>query len=369
MKITIDATAAAKEQRTGVEESCLQIIEALKKVVSREDKVVLCVKNRPGGDLVKLPPNWRIKVLHWPFSKLWSQLRLSFYFLFHFPDVFFAPSQLVPLLSPRRIVTIVHDSAFLVYPNFYNFLGCQYLKWMNKRVVKNSARIITATEFNKRELEHFYGQKVSDKTVVVPLAGKPIKKNNYFDPRKLGITKHYILYIGRLESKKNTAQLVKIYSLVREKYDAQLVLCGKPGVGYDEVRTQIDLSPYKDEIFELGYLEEKEFTGLLKHAAVFVFPSLYEGFGLPILEAMACGVPVVCSGIDALREIGGSGALYADPDTREFADHIIKIGTDPEEHKKMRSAGRARAAEFTWEKTATGIYEVLRVVGKKAKKG
>lgn len=360
MIIGIDASHANKENRTGVEESCFQIIQSLKKTIPRGDQVILFSKSPLIGPLAKLPPNWKSKVLHWPFSKLWSQCRLSLHLLFHKPDIFFAPGQLVPFFAPKQTVAIIHDSAFMVYPEVYRFFGRQYLKWMNRRIIKKSAKIITSSTFNKRELDRLYGSKASEKTFVVPFAAKPLEESGPFEPRKMGLNKPYILYVGRLETKKSTGQLIEAFTVVKEKFNAQLVLCGKPGLGYKKIAEKIKQSLYQEDILNLGYVDEKKVSGLLKHATVFVFPSLYEGFGLPLLEAMSVGIPTVAADLESLREVGGEAAVYADPyDTKTFADQIIKLATNTAERKKLQATGPARAALFSWDKTAAGVYEVF----------
>lgn len=362
MILGIEASHANKKIRTGVEEYCFQIIQHLKKVIPPSEQVILYSNTKLNPELAAdLPGHWKVKVLHWPFGKLWTQIRLSLRFLFRKPQVFFSPGQLLPKFCPRQTVTMVHDSAFLVYPKAYRFWGRQYLKWMNKRIIRNSAVILTSSEFNRKELGKYYGLSVSKKIAVVPLAGGSLPDPGDFDPAKCGISKPYVLFIGRIETKKNTRQLIQAFTVAKQTSDLQLVLVGKPGVGYKAIKKEINSSPYKEDIITLGYVNRPVVTGLLKKAVVFVFPSIYEGFGLPVLEAMSVGAPVIAADIESLREVGGSSAIYVDPwDTKAFSDAITHLSTDSGEQIRYSHEGRERAVLFSWEKTAQATWEVIK---------
>jgi glycosyltransferase involved in cell wall biosynthesis len=255
---------------------------------------------------------------------------------------------------------MIHDSAFMVYPNAYSFLSRSYLKKMNKNIIEKSSMIITSTEFNKKEQGRIYGVPAAKKTVVIPIAFQPLIPPANFNPGDLGITKKYILSIGRLETKKNTKQLIDVFSVVKQSTDVQLVLVGRPGVGYGAVKKAIKQCAYPEDIVRFDYLEKDQLAGVLKNASVFVFPSLYEGFGLPILEAFSLGVPVVSSNIEALQEIGAGAAYYVDPlDTGSMSEAITKIVGDTGEQIKFSQKGRERVSLFSWEKTARLTWEAI----------
>ena len=361
MLIGIEAAHANKLHRTGVEGYCYHLIQALKKTIPSTDTVIL-YSNKPLIEgLRDLPPNWKVKILHWPFSKMWNQIRLSIHFLFRRnPDIYFSPGQILPAICPKVSVTMIHDSAFMVYPKAYGFWSRFYLKKMNQKIIDKSSLLITSTEFNKRELQRLYGVQAGKKTQVIPIAFQPLVAPANFKPADLGVTKKYLLTIGRLETKKNTKQLVEVFSVIRQTIDAQLVLVGKPGVGYSAIKKAINQSPYKEDIIRFDFLEKEQLSGLLKNASVFVFPSIYEGFGLPLLEAFSLGVPVVSSNIEALQEIGGAAAYYVDPlDTAAMAEAILKIINNPGEQIKLAHEGRERAAFYSWEKTAKLTWDAI----------
>ncbi len=376
MLIGIEATHANQADRTGVEEYCWQMIQEFKKIIPSSVRVVLYSDQPLRGELGLLPQNWQVKVLSWPFKKGWSQVRLSLEFLFYPPDVFFAPGQLVPLICPKQTVVMIHDSAFLVFPNAYNFLGRQYLKLMNKLILRKAKLIIASSEFNKRELLRLYGKKIENKIKVVPLAYDDKRfviarseatwlRRSVDMLRKYHIMKPYIISIGRLEEKKNTKRIVEAFNLIKSQLrtpnsELQLVLIGKPGVGYEEIKAEIERSPDRENIIHPGYVSPEDLPTLLSAAEAFVFPSLYEGFGIPLLEAMASGCPVVTSRGSALEEVGGNAAVYVDPSSVEdIAKAIETILSNKEKKEQMVEAGLTRVKQFSWEKTADKTWQEI----------
>ncbi len=366
MIIGIDASHANKVQRTGVEEYCFQIIQEFKKIIPSDVRVVLFSPTPLLSELSELPANWEIKILRWPFKKLWSQFRLA-YELWHSPvDIYFSPGQLLPFFSPENSVVTVHDSAFEACPKAYNFWGRQYLKWMNRLIVKKAKLILTSTKFNKSELLRYYGHMFEEqkdlfgKIKVIPLAYNN-KKFNLEQAAAINSFGQYILSVGRLEEKKNTKAIVEAFDLLKTKLtDLKLVLVGSPGAGYDQVKNAINSSEHKKDIIELGFVDNV--VGILKSAQVFVFPSLYEGFGIPILEAMAVGVPVVVSDIEVFREVGGDAIIYS-TNTQDMADKILRLISDVDFRQRQVGLSLELSKEFNWHKTACLSAQQLALLG------
>jgi len=370
MILGIEASHAAKPQRTGVEEVCRQVILALQKIVPPEVRVVL-YSHVPSGDLFgQLPPNWQEKVLLWRPKKLWSQIRLARELRKNPPDIFFAPGQLLPFFLPRSLQTAVylHDSAFKVVPKTYKFWGRQYLKLMNRWIVRRANLIITSTEFNKAELKKYYGARAAQKTQIAPLAYDRERYHSnvpVFSPieleQKFKITKPYLIYVGRIEDKKNAATIVEAFDAARVKLDFQLVLAGKPGYGYVEhIKPKIESSPFKQDIKELGWTASEDLPRLLRSARALVFPSRYEGFGLPVLESMAVGTPVIVSGIPALREVGGGAASYVESqNSADLAQKMAESLVDSPARVSQINLGLERIKLFSWETTARAVYAAL----------
>lgn len=367
MIIGIEATHANNSHRTGVENYCFEVIQALKYVIPSAHEVVLYSNKPLSGGLEILPNHWRETILKWPFKKLWSQIRLSREFLRSAPDIFFAPGQLVPLISPRYSVVTVHDSAFRAYSHAYHFWGRKYLHWMNTRIVQKASVIITPSEFSKQELKKYYS--VNDlKIRVIP---EGYNKNLYYRNQyslegiknllsRFSITKPYLLTIGRLEEKKNTVRIVRAFNTIKQLFDYQLILVGKPGVGYNNIKEEINKSPYRSDIKEVGFVSNREVALFLQQAQVFLFPSLYEGFGLPVLEAMAVGCPVVASLGNSLEEVGGGAALYAHPlRVDDIAQKAVYLLQNEHVRKQKIMLGLERVKLFSWKRTAEEIYQVF----------
>jgi len=255
MLIGIEASHANKKQRTGVEQVCFHLIQELKNIIPSSERVVLYSNTPLAGDLAKLPENWSVKVLKWPFFKGWSQIRLSWEFLFNKPDVFLAPGQLVPLISPKKTISIVHDSAFRALPNLYWWASRWYLHLMNKLICKKSSLIITPSQFSKDELLKYYNFPAEKIKVVAWGYEKNIFNSKVAQfsqdelKQKYKITKPYIISVGRLETKKNTQNIIKSFNILRKGgQDLQLFLVGAGGVGWDVIKQEIDNSEYKKDI-------------------------------------------------------------------------------------------------------------------------
>jgi len=365
MFLAIEATHANKEQRTGVEQVCWHLINNLKKEIPSDWRVVLYSNKPLLGRLADLPANWSTKILSWPLKKGWSQTRLFYQLWRDRPDIFLAPGQLVPIFCPFKTITIIHDCAWKAFPQAYGLLSRIYLERMNKLIVKNSHLIITPTEFGRQELHQYYKFPL-EKIKVIPWGFDA----NKFKPAKFELSRFekfkinqpYLLFVGRLEEKKNVNGIIKAFEILRSQYrrDLDLVLVGRPGVGYEQINQLINKSLFKKNIIKLGWVKEDDLPILYSSAQAFVFPSLYEGFGLPILEAMACGCPVVTARQNSLLEVGGQSAIYIDnSDPAQMARKIEELLAKSDLRQQMINSGLKTAKLFSWQKTAQALTLLL----------
>lgn len=381
MVIGIDASRANKKNKTGVEWYSYYLIQELKKLnEARDFKFILYTPEELKGDLNILPKNWRVKILKWPVKYLWTQIRLAQEVIFNPPDILFIPSHALPIFcSPRyirrlvkktdRIKTVItlHDLGFERFPQTYSFYQRIYLRFVYKWAVRYASKVITISEFTKKELIDLY--KADPQKIEVVYLGydssifQPIDDKKQIDQilEKYKIKKPYILYVGRLEKKKNITNLIKAFREISNiQYSAssiKLVLAGQPGYGYNKIKYQI--SKIKN-LIEIGYVNHQDLPYLYAGAECFVYPSLYEGFGLPILEAMASGCPVVASNTSSIPEIGGEAILYFRPESpEEIVKAILKIIKDREFREMLVQKGIEQVKRYSWQKCAKETFKIL----------
>lgn len=376
MIIGIDATRANFEVKTGIEWYAWHLIENLKKInisdQAGESVQFVLYSNKPlTGDLAKLPKNWQSKVLHWAPGRLWTQVRLSFEMLINPPDVLFVPSHVFPIIHPKKTVMTVHDVAAMRFPDAYTGFQKWYTLWAAKFAVKHLWKIIVPSVFTKRELLTLRGlnsSKENNIQIVYHGIDKSFKKVTNATKIEQIFTKYnlknkYFLSIGRLEYKKNTHRIIAAFNEFcdkskTEKYD--LVLIGSSGYGETKIEKIIQDSSYSDRIIKLGTVAQEDMVYLLNAASIFVYPSLYEGFGLPILEAMSCGVPVIASTGSCLEEIGQDACLFVDPENvSSIADGMTVLIHDQDLRQQKIERGLVVIKKYAWEKCASETLKLL----------
>lgn len=264
----------------------------------------------------------------------------------------------------------VYDMAYKVHPET---IGNKTLKMLNQNLENSCKRadcIITISEFSKNEIIKYLNVS-SDKITVIPCAvdhgiyNEVLTFEDFFSIKeKYNITGEYFFYLGTLEPRKNIERLVDAYAILNKRYNEvpYLVLSGKNGWNYDNIYKKIKDYKLEKKVIFTGYVEPDEAVILLKGAFAFVFPSIYEGFGMPPLEAMACGVPVITSNITSLPEVVQDAGYLVDPfSVEDIFDAMVKILSEPEYRERLKQKGLKRAKEFTWRRSA----ELLRKVYEK----
>ncbi|MFC1511043.1 glycosyltransferase family 4 protein [Candidatus Margulisiibacteriota bacterium] len=271
-------------------------------------------------------------------------------------DVFHGTNFMSPFLSSVSSVITIHDLSFLLYPESQPLIRRLYRKLLPLSV-KGARKIIVPSQIVKDEVIKYYG--VAGSKIAVTPEGVSSEFKVVGDKDKLssvrqryGLPEKFILYVGTLEPRKNVAKLIEAFRMLKDKEPGiKLVIVGKKGWLFQKMAEQ-------DVIFT-GYVPAKDLPAVYNLAEVFVFPSLYEGFGLPVLEAMACGVPVVTSNVSSLPEVAGEAALLANPNSAEaIAEQVLKLLKDPSLRESMINKGLARAKLFTWEKCARETLKV-----------
>lgn len=270
----------------------------------------------------------------------------------------------------KKVITI-HDLTFLKYPHYIDTVVKQYVKRIQK-CISFVDLILTVSQSTKQDIIEYMGVN-PDKIHVTPLATcldqyltlpslHNITSNH---PYAQYFNQPYILFVSTIEPRKNIINLIKAFEHLKQKYklDHQLILIGKKGWKYTETFMMIDNSPYKNQIHHLSYLSTETVALFYKNADVFVYPSFYEGFGLPILEAMSFGVPVVTSNTSSLPEVAGDSALKIDPtQPLEIAEAIYQIIDDRELRNNLIKKGLERINLFSWQKTAQLTLEAYQSI-------
>ncbi|HVN32440.1 MAG TPA: glycosyltransferase family 1 protein [Thermoanaerobaculaceae bacterium] len=281
-------------------------------------------------------------------------------------DVFFAPNFFVPrrhLAAVRSLVPTVHDLAFLRLPNTVQRETLDNLNRHLPGVLFAADALIAVSAATAGDLEGVAG--VSARRVHVIHEGVD---PSFFTPHPkppFGLPARYLLFVSTLEPRKNVVNLLEGFARAAAAgYPGELLLVGRWGWHTESAQQALECSPVRDRIRHLDYLDREALNGVMRGAEALVFPSLLEGFGLPVVEAMACGVPVIVSRASSLPEVAGEAGLYVDPACpAEIASAIVRLASDPDLRDTLASAGRERARHFRWEETARATAAVLRRAG------
>lgn len=369
MLIGINATAAFKHPRCGVEEYSYQLIKHLTMLPQvQEHRFFLYVPKNLYETVARsenffwqnLPKNFTLKPLSFPI--MWTQIRLSCQMLFNPPEVLFIPVHVLPLVHPKNSIVTVQGLEYEYYPEMYPVYHLKYLRWSTKYAVRRAKKVLAASESTKNDLMKFYQVPVDKIEVVYHGFVLPESFGNQKTERSLRGPKPYLLYLGRIELKKNIAGLIKAFEILKKNYQIphELVLAGADGYGAENLKFQIQNSRFKNDIILTGYLNEREKERFLQNADLFLFPSFYEGFGLPILEAQSYEVPVVTSSISSMPEVAGQAAILVDPhDSESIAQGIYLLLNNKSLRDKLINQGLVNLKRFSWQKCAQKTLKAL----------
>jgi len=282
-------------------------------------------------------------------------------------DLFHATEHLLPPLSSIRTVFTLHDLIFLFHPETHKPLNRWFLTLMMPRFLQAADAIIAVSECTKRDAIRFYNIPEEKITVIYEGVSSRFRPA---DPKtvqaiqdKYGLPERFILYVGTIEPRKNLTALLEAYAELRRRLEPPpgLVFTGKKGWLYEGFFRRLRELGLEDKVTFTGYVPDEDLPALYSAATVFAFPSLYEGFGLPPLEAMACGTPVITSSASSLPEVVGEAGILVDPyDVGGLVRAMKRVLMDEGKRKEMRGKGLRQAARFSWEKTARETLKVYR---------
>ncbi|HAU66247.1 MAG: AprM [Candidatus Uhrbacteria bacterium GW2011_GWF2_39_13] len=367
----IDALSANMQKRTGVENYSRSLIQALKNhPLQNDERVVLYSLFPLDEELNKFPQGWSSKILSWFLKRGWMPVRMSWEMIRHAPTVLFVPGQALPFFCPRKVLTTIHDIAFVRRPDLYQPAVRKRLMRMTKQALKKATRLLVPSQTTRDDLIELY--KVNpDRVVVVPLAADTTLYRPYTQQeaapvlQKYRLGTNFFLVVGRLEKKKNITTLIRAFELFKSRRGIgdpfELVFAGEPGYGYEKMKPYFDLSSVKSHIRQLGFIPDEDLAPLMSQATAYLFPSWYEGFGIPSLEAMASGTPVLASSIAVHKEVIVDAGMFIPPGESEaWAQAMAEIVHNTVLRTDLITKGKERVKNFSWEKTAQQTWDVLR---------
>lgn len=369
MRVGVDASRTTARWRTGTEGYSLRLIGELLRLGHGHEFRLYFNQPPPAG---LLPAGGELRVI--PSPRLWTHLRLSWEMLLRPPDVLFVPAHVLPLIHPRRSVVTVHDLGYHYYPEAHTAFQNTYLNWSTRYNARSAARVVADSQSTRRDLIRLCGTSPGKIAVIYP--GRDESLAPVTDPGiqegvrvRYGLTGRYLLYVGTLHPRKNLVRLVDAFAgaLPDLEPELQLVLAGRKGWLYDTILQRVRQLGLQGRVLFPGYVPSEDLPALLSGASAFLFPSLYEGFGFPVLEAMACGVPVICSNTSSLPEVAGDAALLVDPlDTAALSGAIRRLVGEEPLRLTLVERGQRQVTRFSWSQCARQVLEVLEEVGSEA---
>ncbi len=370
MRIGIDAHAIGS-QSTGNETYIKNLILALAEIDRFNEYVLFFTRPEVARQWEGRFPNVRVQLIrpHTPYARIPVSFPLAMYRagvdLIHVQYT-------APPFCHKPIVVTIHDLSFEHFPQFFTPRERFFFRRTIPHTARRAAKVLTVSEYSRRDIINTY-RLPPEKVVVTPNGVgpefKPTRDMGRLQAvrRKYGIERPYLLSVGNLQPRKNLARLIKAYSQLREMVEDfrhQLVIVGKRAWLHRNILHEAHRSRYAEDVVFTGYVPEDDLPALYSGATVFLYPSIFEGFGLPVLEAMACGTPVITSNSSSLPEVVGEAGLMVDPyDEDAWVRTILRVVEDRQLWGELAERSVRRAARFSWRRTAELTLAVYREVG------
>jgi glycosyltransferase involved in cell wall biosynthesis len=364
MHIAINAHLLAHTRsfrRAGVSHYIEQLLQHLARVDQTNQYTIFTTRGLDAAAL-GLPPHFTIQPSRFPTINPrvripWEQFLAPLILRQQRADLFHGTLNVVPLACPVPSVVTIHDLAFIRFPYTFRSYNRTYLDLATRVSVRRATRILAVSEHTRREVVGLLGVP-AERVVVTPNAARvhfhpPAAEALAAFRTRHSLPEQFVLYVGTLEPRKNLTTLLDAYAQIARQSAVPLLVGGGKGWMYDAVFARLEALGLRDRVHFVGYLDEEELPLWYAAARLFVFPSLYEGFGMPPLEAMACGTPVVTSNSSSLPEVvGDAGLMVAPMDVDALADAIMRLLSDEALHADLRERGLRRAQQFAWHTTA-----------------
>jgi glycosyltransferase involved in cell wall biosynthesis len=360
-RVGIDASRVTSTSPTGTEGYSYHLLRSLLPKLRNEYEITLYYRQTPSNIIF---PDVHRKVM--PFPRLWTHLRLSWEMVRHRPDMLFVPAHVLPVIHPHKSLVTVHDVGFRYFPDAHLPLQRIYLNLSTRWNVKKATHIAADSSATREAIMREYNVPLEKISVVYPGYDSNLQpttdKRILSDMRsRYGIKGDYVLHIGRIHPRKNLARLFNAFvKLLSEYPDLQLVLAGPVGWRTASLFTKIQENDLGDHVVFPGYVAEVDKSAIISGARILGYPSLYEGFGFPVLEAQACGTPVLTSSTSSLPEVAGDGALIVDPEDEDaISNGLKKLMTDDDLRVSCVEKGYQNLLRFSWDKTADRIKKII----------
>jgi glycosyltransferase involved in cell wall biosynthesis len=371
MNIWIDGKEANVLQRLG---SSQVAFELLKNIYAQDEKnnYTILLSGKPLSDLPKERPLWKYKILR-P-GRLWTRIAVPVYY--HLakvkPDVIFSPTHYIPQFIEAKRVPVIFDLAFLHFPQMFKKDDLYKLTNWTKSSILKSTHIITISESSKADILNTYKVPANKVTVAYPgyddEVFKVVKDQEKAEDilKKYQISGDYIIYIGTIQPRKNIIRLIRS---VKKINDLKLVIAGKirgkgkQGWMNQEILEEPKKLGIEDRVIFTDFVPTEELPYLISGSKAFVLPSLWEGFGIPVVEAMACGIPIITSNVSSLPEVVGEAGLLVNPESETQIEQAIRLlVTDKKLHNKLSKKALEQSKKFSWVKMAKEVIKVLESV-------
>ncbi len=365
MLIGIDASRAVTGKRTGTEAYAYQLIRSLIELTEGQgDQLRLYFNQAPAADL--FPRSSHVEYCLIPMARVWTHVRLGRELNRHTPDIFFTPAHVIPFMYRGASVATVHDLGYHYFPEAHSRSQLAYLKVSTRSNGRISRKIIADSKATKADLINFYDLDPGKIDVIYPGIDprlQPITDETKLEAvrQKYQIRAPYLLFISTLQPRKNLVRLIQAYAASGLAHE--LVLAGRQGWRSKPILAAISqLEPaIRQRVRLTGFVADDDKGALISGATALLYPSLYEGFGFPLLEGQSCGIPVIAANTSSLPEIAGEGALMVDPqDTTALTVAMRLLVEDIGLQAELRQKGFLNTRRFSWGKTAAKVLRTLK---------
>jgi glycosyltransferase involved in cell wall biosynthesis len=376
MRIAVNAIFLQKELLEGYGHYAKEVLSRL--VQQHPEHEFIFLFDRPYDPSFVFGPNVKPLVVgpaarHAAAFKYWYDVKAPLALRAFKPDVWIQPYGFCSLTTGIPQLLLVHDLAFLHHPDHIAWHHRWYYKMYTRRFLKKAKRVITVSEYSKTDIIQHYPL-AEQKITVIPGAAKTIFQPADWQQKQAVKEKYtagteYFICTGGIHPRKNLMNLLKAFSLFKkwQHSNMKLVVAGRLAWQYNDIIEKLKTYKYRSDVILTGYLPDEELAKLTASAYAMVYPSFFEGFGLPIVEAMQSGVPVITSNTSSMPEVGGDAALYANPnDPNAIAKHMLALYRDETFRNKLVETGFEQAKRFNWDQAASLIWdEAKRVVSGK----